>query len=181
MARSHELIKDPYHDGIPKPPILHSHAGAEIRDAAISPPPVIPFPAGPAQAPEPVALRRLTSPHVLVMDSQLELLDVLGELFHQEGYSVTLASRPLPIETIVDIAPDVIVLEAMFDGADGGCRLIRELRADERVRAIPVICCTLTRDLADWLSLEGIPILLKPYDLDDLLHAVSGRVGQRHH
>jgi CheY-like chemotaxis protein len=144
----------------------------------MAPAPLIPFPvsrppASGAGKEFPVTLRRLTSPHVLVMDGHLDLLDVLGEFFHQERYSVTLSSRLLDLDRIMELAPDVIIVEAMFDGSDAGRQLIQALHGDERVRSIPVICCTTMRGLADALELDGQPTLLKPFDLDHLLTTVT--------
>lgn len=177
MSRSDELNNDPYPDGISKSPVLHPGSGTTAPKK--TPAPLIPFPVSRPFAPvagqePPIVLRRLTSPHVLVMDGHLELLDVLGELFHQERYSVTLSSRLLDLDRIVELAPDVIIVEAVFEGSDAGCQLIHAMRVDERLRSVPIICCTTMRDLADILALDGHYALLKPFDLDDLLAAVVG-------
>ena len=118
-------------------------------------------------------LRPLASPHILVMSAQLELLDILGQLFHEEGYSVTLSSRLLDAATILRIQPDLVVIDVPLDGVVLAEELMGGARAGGPERAPAFICCTSVPGTADMLRLRGVPTLLKPFDLDDLLAMIS--------
>jgi CheY-like chemotaxis protein len=128
----------------------------------------------------PASRRRLPSPHLLVMDKYPEMLDVLGELFQDEGYPVTLSSRMLNADDIGALNPGVIIIDVDDHGSNDALALVSQLRTDIHLRAIPLICCTTSRTLSGSAGLDGLPTLLKPFDLDDLLQAVSEQdVGKR--
>jgi CheY-like chemotaxis protein len=128
----------------------------------------------------PASRRRLPSPHLLVMDTHPEMLDVLGQLFQDEGYLVTLSSRMLTTDDFGALNPGVIVIDVNDHGSSDAWKLIRQLRTDIQLRAIPLICCATSRTLSGSAGLDGLPTFLKPFDLDDLLQAVTEQdVGKR--
>ncbi len=59
-------------------------------------------------------------PHVLVMNDTQEILDLLRELLEEEGYRVSTSLYVLDLTKIKTLAPDVIVLDVMFEGHDQG-------------------------------------------------------------
>lgn len=111
--------------------------------------------------------------HILVLDDNIEILDLLGQILTDECYAVTLSTTPLDAETIHRLRPDVIITDAVFRGAPVGLDTIQRLREDMRTSSIPVICCTLFSDVARDLAEEGYRTLQKPFELDEVLDAVS--------
>ena len=117
-------------------------------------------------------LEPLSEPHIVVISEQLDLLDVLGLLFREEGYSITLSSQLLDAPTIVRIAPSAVVLDVPYDGVDASCALLRQLR--QRQNGFPIVCSTTVPMVAECIRLHGAPALLKPFDLEEILTMVTG-------
>lgn len=125
---------------------------------------------------------RSTSPgttHVLVMDDNLEILDILGQLLGDEAYDVALSSSPLGLEEIQDLQPDIIMLDATFNRLTTGPDLMDILREETRTKGIPLICTTILPHIAQNLADAGYTALLKPFDLDNVPDAVTVAIDQQ--
>ena len=77
--------------------------------------------------------------HVLVVDDNPEILEVLTELLEMSGYQVTCCSRGLSaLLTIGRVQPDVVVLDIKLDDISG-FDVYRALRAEAAFADLPVI------------------------------------------
>ena len=122
---------------------------------------------------------RRWQPHVLVVDGSRPVLDLFHDLLVGEGYRVSLLTHPdADVEGIKRLGPDLIVLDLVFAGADSGWRLLEQLLWDEDTATIPIVVCSgavhVVHRVADQLRDLGIPVVLKPFDVDELLRAVAG-------
>ena len=124
--------------------------------------------AAPASAPE--------APLVLVVDDSLTVRRVTQRLLQREGYRVMLAKDGLDaIDKLAEELPAVVLSDIEMPRMDG-FDLVRNLRADARLRALPVIMITSRiaqkhRDHAAELGVEHY--LGKPYSEEDLLALVA--------
>jgi CheY-like chemotaxis protein len=113
---------------------------------------------------------------ILVVDDDPAVLDLLREMLEEEGYAVTAASAPPPTAEVARLHPDLIVLDHRLRAAESGWDVIRRLGTDPATAAVPILLCTAAtgdvRCLADQLTTRGVEVVLKPFDLDDLLAAV---------
>lgn len=114
---------------------------------------------------------------ILVIDDSPEYLGFMETLLTSEGYAVAVAgSLPAVRERLALARPDVIISDVRMPGAPPFA-VLDLLDADEKLRAIPVLLCTgavqeidaAERRLRD----AGLDILLKPFDIDDLLARVN--------
>ena len=77
--------------------------------------------------------------------------------------------------------PDVILLDVRMPGLDGW-DLLRQLRSDPKLEHLPVVVFTAdmsARNEAPSALREGDVLITKPFQADDLLHAVQAAVGAR--
>ncbi len=119
-----------------------------------------------------------TAPHhILAMNNAKEVLDLFREFLEEEGYRVTTQpylSRDL--NEIKSMKPDLIVLDYMWSTDDAGWSLLQMLRMDPTTKTIPIVLCTgavaQVKDLESHLTEMGIRVVLKPFDLDQLLGAI---------
>jgi len=131
------------------------------------------LPAAPARhaAQPPVA------PLILVVDDSLTVRRVTQRLLVREGYRVALAKDGLDaLERLAEETPRIVLSDIEMPRMDG-FDLVRNLRADARWRALPVIMITSRiaqkhRDHAIELGVDHY--LGKPYSEEDLL-ALIGR------
>jgi CheY-like chemotaxis protein len=122
--------------------------------------------------------RTPTKPHILVINDTQEVLEVMQELLQDEGYRVTIYSTAIrDLKTILDIKPDLLILDHMMGDEEYGWQTIQKLRLNRELATLPVIVCTaavkMVKELEGHLKAKGITVVLKPFDIDDLLQAVS--------
>lgn len=116
--------------------------------------------------------------HILALNHSQDVLSLIRDVLVEDGYRVTTALlMDGTIEWIIDLAPDLIILDYLFAREDRGWSLLQELRMDSRTAAIPAILCTgAVRDVEEMkseLDSMRVRIIFKPFDIDDLVKAVS--------
>lgn len=121
--------------------------------------------------------------HILVINDTQEVLEVMRELLEDEGFRVTLHSDAIrDIDRIRAIAPDLVILDHLMGDEEYGWQIIQKLRLDRDLAKLPIIVCTaaarMVRDLEGHLKAKDITVVLKPFDIDDLLAAVRAALGR---
>jgi CheY-like chemotaxis protein len=119
--------------------------------------------------------------HVLVINAIQEDLDLMRDLLAEGGYQVSASLETPDLPRIKALAPDVIVQELLFAGSarEAGWKFLTLARLDPAVARIPLVLCTAAvetvtaPDMAQNLDRLGVRVLLKPFNLDDLLTAVA--------
>jgi CheY-like chemotaxis protein len=116
--------------------------------------------------------------HILVVDDALALVAIYRELLEEEGYRVSVEISPelLP-DTVLALAPDLILVDLLFGHVPRGYDLIERLKSQSATRNIPVLVCSadahLLHDLSSQLLAWDCGVLLKPFSLDALLEAIA--------
>ncbi|MDR2187607.1 MAG: Hpt domain-containing protein [Azonexus sp.] len=138
-------------------------------------------PAQPAVA-ETVEVRHRL-PTVMVVDDSLTVRKITSRLLTREGYQVMLAKDGVDaLEQLVDDLPDVILSDIEMPRMDG-FDFVRNVRADERLRDLPIIMITSrTADKHRNYAFEigANHYLGKPYDENELLALVAGYCKKAH-
>jgi DNA-binding response OmpR family regulator len=116
--------------------------------------------------------------HILVINDAQEVLDVLRALLEEEGFRVSQYSYAVnDLNQIRSVNPDLLILDHLIGDEEYGWQLVQKLRLDRELADLPVIVCTaavkLVRELEGHLTAKGVTIVLKPFDIDDLLTAVE--------
>ncbi|HEY8448442.1 MAG TPA: response regulator [Thermomicrobiales bacterium] len=122
--------------------------------------------------------------HVLVVDDLPEFLAVVQEVLEEEGLQVTTwLSPPNDLESVLELHPDVIVLDFVIAGAETGLVFLERLKGDPRTASVPVVVCTAAirqvERLHDQLEAWHCRVLLKPFEIEDLLSAIGDSLAER--
>jgi CheY-like chemotaxis protein len=123
------------------------------------------------------SLTDLASPHVLIMDEALEVLDVLGARLHDEGYSVTMVTGLLRPEEIRRLNPDLIVMDLKNRKSAYGRKLVRAIEKDPVIGGIPVVCCTTDRSARRERRLLAATVPVEPFDVEEVLASIRREIG----
>jgi two-component system OmpR family response regulator len=111
--------------------------------------------------------------HLLVVDDDAELRNLLQDYLGQAGYRVTAVADGRQMRQAMDIAPfDLVILDIMLPGEDG-LSLCRRLRAGSR---IPILMLTARGDEVDrivGLEMGADDYLSKPFNPRELLARVK--------
>lgn len=123
-----------------------------------------------------------TLPTVMVVDDSLTVRKITGRLLAREGYHVLVAKDGVEaLEQLMDVVPDVMLVDIEMPRMDG-FDLTRNIRADARLRGIPIIMITSrTADKHRAYAFEiGVNHYLgKPYQEEELLNLVGEYVAQK--
>ena len=117
------------------------------------------------------------APLVMVVDDSLTVRRVTQRLLQREGYRVVLAKDGLDaLERLAEEVPQIVLSDIEMPRMDG-FDLVRNMRADARLRELPVIMITsrIAQKHRDYAAELGVDHYLgKPYAEEDLL-ALVGR------
>lgn len=114
----------------------------------------------------------------MVVNDTQEILDLFRDLLEEEGYRVSLYSFAFQdLAEVKQRKPDLVILDFIIGGEAQGWQLLQKMRMDRETMSIPIIVCTaaiaLIRELEGRLRDKNVGIILKPFDIDDLLREVS--------
>ncbi len=119
--------------------------------------------------------------HILVVDDNEGVRDVIGLMLEERGYPVTGASGGLSMrETLERDDPvDAIILDALMPGEQSAA-----LAQHARDLNIPVVMISGSRDKIIFAAENGLQLLRKPFRYQELIDALdlafgSGEAGQR--
>jgi chemosensory pili system protein ChpA (sensor histidine kinase/response regulator) len=120
-----------------------------------------------------------TTPTIMIVDDSLTVRKITGRLLAREGYNVLTAKDGVDaMEQLQDVVPDVMLVDIEMPRMDG-FDLTRNVRADRRLRRIPIIMITSrTAEKHRAYAKEiGVNVYLgKPYQEDELLANIAGFV-----
>ncbi|HLZ29698.1 MAG TPA: response regulator transcription factor [Chloroflexota bacterium] len=118
--------------------------------------------------------------HVLVVDDEPIVVEVVGRYLRRDGFAVTTASTgPEGLSAGLDTQkpPHVIVLDVMLPGMDG-LEVCRRLRQEHGV-TVPIILLTARAEEADRISGLGIgadDYVVKPFSPGELVARVKAQL-----
>jgi CheY-like chemotaxis protein len=120
--------------------------------------------------------------HILVVNDSMEFLQLMEELLTDEGYTVSLVETGAGTRAAVkQLRPDLLILDVRLPDISG-FEVLNLLKLDPETGSIPVLLCTAAiRDVQAQqaiLAERGVPILFKPFDLEELLRAIRQILGQ---
>lgn len=121
-----------------------------------------------------------STPHILIVDDDREIRDLLSRFLARHGYRVSIAADGREMrKAFAAGAIDLVILDLMLPG-DDGLTLCRELRADS---AVPIVMLTAMGEEVDrivGLEMGADDYIAKPFNPRELLarvRAVLRRVG----
>jgi two-component system, OmpR family, alkaline phosphatase synthesis response regulator PhoP len=90
--------------------------------------------------------------HVLVVDDEEDLLELVRYNLSKDGYRVTcVASGEEALKAARKVPPDLIVLDLMLPAVDG-LEVCRRLKGDSKTRDIPIIMLTAKSEESDMIA-----------------------------
>jgi two-component system, OmpR family, phosphate regulon response regulator OmpR len=123
-----------------------------------------------------------TEPHLLVVDDDARLRDLLHRYLSENGFRVTVAGDAAEARAnLSSFAFDLVVLDVMMPG-DSGLDLTRELRAAHRQPAIPILILTAMAEPEDRVNglEEGVDdYLAKPFEPRELVLRIRNILERR--
>ncbi|GCE12947.1 response regulator transcription factor [Tengunoibacter tsumagoiensis] len=112
--------------------------------------------------------------HILIVDDDPRITDLVRRIFAYEGYSVAVAmSGDAALTRMLERAPDLIVLDVMLPGLDG-LEVVSRLRmAGDRVPVLLLTARDAVADRVKGLEIGADDYLVKPFAHEELLARVK--------
>ena len=114
---------------------------------------------------------------IMVINDTQEILELFQDLLTDEGYEVVLYSYGIKdLDDVERIKPDLIILDHIIGGEAVGWQMLQKLKMKRSTAKIPIVVCTAAvnavSEMEGYLKAKNIGLVLKPFDIDDLLIAV---------
>jgi CheY-like chemotaxis protein len=115
---------------------------------------------------------------VMVFNDSKEILSLFEDILSDEGYEVTLGSFGVDdLPEIERVKPDLLVLDYVVGRERSGWQLLQKLKMRRSTANIPCVICTtaikLAQDLEGYLTTKGVSVVLKPFDIEDLIVGID--------
>src|SRR5215208_4128101 len=121
--------------------------------------------------------------HVFTINTSPEFLNIVRELFQEEGYNVTTTNfAPNSFQQIEALHPDALIIDIAI-GQEAGWELLEQLSADADTAGIPALIVStdlrlLAQAEAHAARYGSHRFLAKPLDLEAMLQAIREMIGE---
>ena len=113
---------------------------------------------------------------ILIVDDEEGITRMIKLALEQTGhYEVCEENKPMrALMTAWNFQPDLIILDVMMPGIEGG-ELAKLLKADRRIKDVPIIflTATITRAETDESWQENVIYIRKPATLPELINGIE--------
>jgi two-component system alkaline phosphatase synthesis response regulator PhoP len=120
--------------------------------------------------------------NILVVEDEKDIIEVLRYYLEKENYRLHVAEDGFTALDIAEkVVPNLIILDLMLPKLDGH-EVCRRLKADERLREIPIIMLTAKAEEAD--KIKGLETgaddyVTKPFSAKELMARVKAHIRRR--
>lgn len=124
---------------------------------------------------------------ILVVNDTQEILELFRMLLEEEeGHEVILSGFPFQqISDVEKIKPDLIILDFVFGDKKSGWQMLQMLKMQRSTANIPIIVCTaaldMVREQEGYLVSQGIHVIYKPFEIDQLVNNVRELLEKHEH
>jgi len=124
-------------------------------------------------APEPLPELTIEGRHVLVVEDDRDIAELIGRHLVSSGYQVSIAGRAKDaLEMARANPPDLITLDIYLPDADG-FELLQQLKNDPLTTDIPVVIVSVMGDQQEGLRMGAVDYLTKPIEPSRLVASVN--------
>ncbi|MGQ0734951.1 MAG: sigma-54-dependent transcriptional regulator [Acidobacteriota bacterium] len=118
--------------------------------------------------------------HLLLVDDESALREVIAERLTDEGFEVTQAeSGERALDLIAQVAFDVVISDLRLPGVDGQRVIESALQRYPGIIAIVVTGYGTVKDAVDAIKRGAADFVAKPFQFDELLHVLNSALEQR--
>lgn len=113
---------------------------------------------------------------ILILDEDPILCDLYRTALEGHGYTTIIANALPDIATVIDLQPDLILLDHFHGSTPPGWIFLIQLKTFAETEHIPVVVCTADREAVNAqvydLAIFNVNVVYKPFDLNDFLSAI---------
>ncbi|HEX8993209.1 MAG TPA: response regulator [Anaerolineales bacterium] len=115
----------------------------------------------------------MDKPFALIVEDDRDIAALFRHVLDVAGYQTEVVMHGgEAVERLQSLSPDIVLLDLSLPGVPGSV-ILEDMRADERLKDIPVVVVTAHSHIADSLPVEPDLVLLKPVNLEQLSNLVQ--------
>ncbi len=119
---------------------------------------------------------------IMVVDDNPDFLQLVEELLSDEGYRVSICEQgDDAYRRVKEELPSLLILDVRMVGVDEW-QILDMVKLDPQTAGIPVIVCSAAvreiQDAEQRLREHNCDVLLKPFNIDELVAKVRGHIGE---
>lgn len=118
-------------------------------------------------------------PLVLIVDDTPQNIQVLGNILHEKGYNITIAtSGNQALQSVKIKAPDLILLDIQMPEMDGYevCKILKSNPQTENIPVIFLTAATESENIVQGFELGAVDYITKPFNMAELSMRVSTHI-----
>ena len=121
--------------------------------------------------------------HIFAINGAPEFLNVIRDLFQDEGYNVTTTNFvPNSFEQIAALKPDALIVDIVV-GQQAGWELLEQINAEAATTGIPVLIVSTDPRLLEKAQEQSERYgknrcLIKPFSLEEMLTHIREMIGE---
>ena len=113
---------------------------------------------------------------ILIQDNET-ILQLLDQVLEEEGYDVTASLTIEPIENILKIDPDIIIIDDHIKGKLTGSQIIKRLKSNTVTNKIPAILSSTSSNIVhEAILCDADGLIEKPFEIEDVLNLVKKNI-----
>jgi len=118
--------------------------------------------------------------HVLIVDNDPDVLDIMQEALTYEGLHVTGMAEANDIFQLIDLyQPDLLMIDYLLDGINGG-EICHQLKVNPKTQHLPVIIMSAyPRVMLSLGTYDSDDFIAKPFDLNDMVSRIKKLTNKR--
>lgn len=114
----------------------------------------------------------MDKPFALLIEDDRDVAALFRHVLDMAGYnSESIMDGKVAMDRLASVRPDVVLLDLQLPSMSG-VEILKRMRADERMKTIPVVVVTAYAYYANSLPVEPDLFLLKPVDIHDLISLI---------
>jgi CheY-like chemotaxis protein len=119
----------------------------------------------------------MSKPVIAVVNDDTQFLRLMEMVLFNAGYDTLIFFEgTTAFDDIRSHLPDLVVLDIRMESPESGWLILDLMRLDETTANIPVVVCSADHDQLlskeEYLATKRASVLLKPFDIDDLVSKV---------
>jgi diguanylate cyclase (GGDEF)-like protein len=115
----------------------------------------------------------MDKPFALIVEDDRDIAALFRHVLDVAGYQTEVVMHGgEAVERLQSLSPDIVLLDLNLPGVPGSV-ILEDMRADDRLKEIPVVVVTAHSHIADSLPVEPDLVLLKPVNLEQLSNLVQ--------
>ncbi|NJC97091.1 MAG: response regulator, partial [Anaerolineae bacterium] len=112
-------------------------------------------------------------PFALIVEDDRDIVALFRHVLDLAGYQTEIVLHgKAAVEYLATTTPDIVLLDLNLPGVSGG-EILRMMRADERLKSVPVVVITAHVNLVETLTEMPQLVLIKPVNIEQMTNLIQ--------